>query len=83
MGTETTVTRGCQVTLTKEIREKLDIKEGDRLVMNVEGNRITMANKDSSVFDRLEPFLSDDFDVMLKKMRSGQKERMKRLGIME
>ena len=83
MGTETTVTRGCQVTLTKEIREKLHIREGDRLIMNVEGNRITIAKKDSSVFDKHEKFLPDDFEKTMKSLRKDYRVRMKRLGIIK
>ena len=78
---ETIVTRSSQITLTKEIREKLHIKEGDRLVLNIQGNVLMVSKKDSKVFDKIESFLPDKFEDILKKMRFDARERLKRFGI--
>ncbi|MBS3105933.1 AbrB/MazE/SpoVT family DNA-binding domain-containing protein [Candidatus Woesearchaeota archaeon] len=78
---ETVVTRGSQITLTKEIREKLNIKEGDRLVLNIQGAVLVVSKKDSRVFDKIESFLPDKFEDIMKKIRFDVKERLKRFGI--
>ena len=81
--TETMVTRGGQITLTKELREQLKITEGDRMVLNRLGNIILVSKKDPSIFDRFNDFLPEKFDRTLAKIRSDEKERLKRLGIVE
>lgn len=80
---ETTVTRGSQITLTKEIRDKLRIKEGDRVVLNVSGDILMVSKKNSKVFDKVGDFLPERFDRILRKIRSDERERLKRLGITE
>ena len=78
---ETIVTRGSQITLTKEIREKLHIKEGDRLVLNIQGDVLMVSKKDARIFDKIESFLPDKFEYILKKIRFDARDRLKRLGI--
>ena len=79
----TVVTRGNQITLTKEIREKLHIQEGDRLILNIQGGVLMVSKKNSKVFDDFEEFLPERFEIILKKIRFDEKEIMKRLGIIE
>ena len=81
MSKVTTVTRGSQITLTKEIREKAGIQEGDRVVLTVVGNTVIVAKRGPSVFDRVGRFLPDNFEEILKKTRTDDRERLKRLGI--
>ena len=81
MGEETIVTRGSQITLTKDIREKLDIKEGDRLVLNIQCGTLMISKRDSAVFDKFKEFLPEKFEHTLKKIRLDEKERLRRLGI--
>ena len=83
MSAETIVTRGSQITLTKDAREKLGIREGDRVVVNVAGDVIMISKKNSKVFDDFEDFLPANFEKTLKKIRTDEKERLKRLGIIE
>ena len=83
MAEDTIVTRGNQITLTKYIREKLHIKEGDRLTLNIQGTMLTISKRDSKVFDDFEEFLPERFESTLKKLRSDERERLKRLGIVE
>jgi len=82
MVSATVVTRGSQITLTREIREKLGIKEGDKVIMNVVGNSIVVSKKDPTVFDRIEGFLPKNFEDALMDMRVNEKKRLKRLGIL-
>lgn len=81
--TEVTVTRGGQITLTKDIREHLGIKEGDNLILNVLGDLAIISKKDPSVFDK-HHFLPDTFPKVLDAMRSSASlhPRLKRLGIL-
>ena len=79
----TTVTRGSQITLTKEVREKAGIQEGDRVVLNAVGNTIVVAKRDPSVFDNIKGFLPENFDDIMKKMRTDSRERLRRLGIIK
>jgi len=57
---ETRVTRGGQITLTKDIREKLDIREGDKVRINVIGDMAFVSKKDPSAFDKHD-FLPESF----------------------
>ena len=79
----TIVTRGNQITLTRNIRENLHIKEGDRLTLNTQGGILMISKRDSKVFDDFKEFLPQRFDSTLKKLRSDERERLKRLGIVE
>ena len=83
MAEGTIVTRGNQITLTREVREKLHIKEGDRLALNTQGSILMISKKDSKVFDDFEEFLPVRFELTLKKLRSDEREHLKRLGIVE
>jgi len=78
---QSTVTRGSQITLTKEVREKANIREGDRVIVNVQGGVVMISKRNSKVFDEIEGFLPENFGHVLKKMRTDEKERLVRLGI--
>lgn len=83
MSETTVVTRGSQITLTKEIRKKAGIEEGDRVILNVVGNTVTVTKRDPSVFDNIKGFLPENFDEIMKKMRTDSRERLKRLGVIK
>ena len=68
---EIAVTRSGQITLTKEIREKLDIKVGDTIILNTIGKTVIITKKDSSVFEKGH-FLPDNFADILEKIRKAQ-----------
>ena len=79
--TEVIVTRGGQVTLTKDIRAKLDIREGDTVMINTIGETAIISKRDPSVFHK-HNFLPDNFEKTLRELRSFSfEERLKRLGI--
>ena len=80
---DTIVTRGNQITLTNGVREKLSIREGDKLVLNIEGGLLMISKKNSGVFDNFKEFLPARFESVLKKIRTDESERLKRLGIIE
>ena len=82
--TEVVVTRSGQITLTKNVREKAKVSEGDIVVVNVIGNTITISKKNIVAFDRRN-FLPGNFEKTLTEMRhaSSWSKRLKRLGIVE
>lgn len=79
---ETIVTRGGQITLTKDIRQKLHIQEGDRLVLHILGNSLSVSKQNIKAFEK-GGFLSTSFPKVLKDMRSfSYSKRLKRLGVL-
>ncbi len=80
---KTIVTRGNQITLTKEVREKTGIREGDVLIMNLVGDTITVTKRNPKAFEN-RGFLPANFDKVLKDIRKfSWEKRFKRLGIIE
>lgn len=79
--TEVVVTRHGQITLTKELREELGIKEGDKVIVNKENGFAIISKKDMSVWDRLGDFLPDNFEKVLEKIRSDSTKRFKAVGL--
>lgn len=79
--TEVVVTRGSQITLTKAVRDRLGIREGDTVIVNTLGDIAIIAKRDPSVWRRLGGFLPPNFEQTLKKIRSDSTERLKRIGL--
>lgn len=80
---QSTVTRNGQVTLTKEIREKLNISEGDIININIMGESVIISKKDVDVWDKINSFLPENFEKVLSDLRGDTSLRLKRLGIYE
>ncbi|HDD69422.1 MAG TPA: AbrB/MazE/SpoVT family DNA-binding domain-containing protein [Candidatus Korarchaeota archaeon] len=76
-----TVTRNAQITIPKKIREALGIKEGDRVIMRIEGDKIIVEKVREDVWLDPTDFLPRDFENILRKLRSDSRIRFKRLGI--
>ncbi|MFH2106955.1 MAG: AbrB/MazE/SpoVT family DNA-binding domain-containing protein [Candidatus Micrarchaeota archaeon] len=79
--TEVYVTRNGQITLSKEIRDQLGIREGDCIVMNLVNDVILVSKKDPSVWDKVQSFLPENFENTLKAIRMDSSKRFKNLGI--
>ena len=78
---EALVTRGGQITLTKDVREKMHIYEGDIKTINVLGDTALVTKKNSKVFEKHD-FLPESFSKTLKEIRSfSWEDRLKRLGV--
>jgi AbrB family looped-hinge helix DNA binding protein len=77
------VTRNGQITLTKAIRDKLNIREGDVVILNTMDNLVIIAKRDPLIFDKPLDFLPDNFPKILSHIRKDTKERFKKLGITE
>lgn len=79
--TTVVVTRGSQITLTKDIREKLGIKEGDTVTINAIGHAALITKRDPTVWRRVGDFLPPDFERTLASLREDTTDRLRRLGI--
>lgn len=75
------VTRGAQITLAKEVRDKLGIREGDVVTVNTLGNMAIITKRDPDVWRKLGRFLPDDFEDVLRETREASRERFERLGL--
>ena len=78
---EVIVTRGGQITLTKDVREKLRISVGDIVNVNIIGNTALVSKRNPDIFDKHD-FLPANFSKTLAEIRGfSVEERLKRLGI--
>jgi|GEM_PF-2361338 len=79
---ETTITRGGQITLTKDIREKLDLHIGDTVQLNLVGSAVLVSKKDPAVFGKGN-FLPENFTELRRKHRKTTTiDRLKKQGIL-
>lgn len=79
---ETTVTRGGQITLTRDVREKLHIKEGDTILLNICGESVLISKKNPKAFENCN-FLPDNFSKTLKEMRKfSYSKRLHKFGVL-
>jgi AbrB family looped-hinge helix DNA binding protein len=78
---EVVVARHGQITISKQLRRELNIREGDKVIVNRDNGFIVIAKKDSSVWNRLGDFLPDNFEKILEKTRSDSRKRFKEAGI--
>lgn len=78
---QTIVTRGSQITLTKEVREKLGIREGDVVTVNALGGMVVITKRDPAAWRRTRDFLPERFDKVLAALRKDGRERLRRLGV--
>ena len=81
--TEVIVTRNGQITLSKDVREKLGIREGDHVIVNVSGDVVLVSKKDPTIWDRVGSFLPENFEKILKEIHGDTHKRFKRLNIIE
>lgn len=73
---EVVVTRNHKVTLPKDLRDKLSIREGDRVVLNVLGGSALLTKRDPGAFREGSSFLPKDFDETLEELREGSGKRL-------
>lgn len=76
-----TITRNFQITIPKEIREKLNLSLGEKVSIHLEGNKIIIQKILDEIWEDCGDFLPDNFDKVLKKLRTDSTERFKKLGI--
>jgi len=78
---EVIVTRGGQITLTKDVREKLHVREGDMIIINVLGDTALITKRNPKIFEKHD-FLPENYPKTLKNIRSfSWEDRLKRLGV--
>lgn len=75
-----TVTRNTQITIPKKIREKLGIRVGDKVEVDIEDGKVVVRKLKPS-FAGYRDFLPRGFEEVLKKIRKDSTERFKGLGV--
>lgn len=75
-----TVTRNTQITIPKKIREKLGIRVGDKVEVDLEDKKLVVRKAKLS-FSSYRDFLPKGFDQILDKMRKDSIDRLKKLGV--
>ncbi|MEE8168287.1 MAG: AbrB/MazE/SpoVT family DNA-binding domain-containing protein [Candidatus Hydrothermarchaeales archaeon] len=75
-----TVTRNTQITIPKKIREKLEIKIGDKVDIRIEDGKIVV-KKIETAFSEYSGFLPKGYEEVLDRVRKDSRERFKRLGV--
>lgn len=78
---EVVVARHGQITLTKELREELGIREGDKVIVNRENGLAVIAKKDAEVWSKLGDFLPKNFEKILGEIRQDSAKRFKAVGL--
>lgn len=80
--TQTLVTRNGQITLAKRVRERLHIREGDRVNVNVLGEIVLISKRDPRAFETHD-FLPEQFSKTLHALRAfSHAGRLRRLGVL-
>ncbi len=75
------ITRNYQITIPKEVRERLKLKLGDELLIHAEGNKIIVEPTSDDVWETCSDFLPENFEKIQEKIRVDATERFKKLGI--
>jgi len=76
------ITRNYQITIPKQIREKLGLKEGDKVEIYQEGDRIVIKKLEKRELEELRDFLPENFDEILSRIRGSTMNRLKRLDVL-
>lgn len=78
---KTKITRNYQITIPKEIREKLKLRLGEKVTIRLEGDKIIVQRISDDVWDDCTDFLPENFEKILESLREDSIKRFKRLGI--
>lgn len=81
--TTTIITRNFQITIPKEIREKLNLKLGEKVTIHLEGERMIIQRVNEAIWDECNDFLPENFEKILTLLRKNSTERFKKLGIIK
>lgn len=60
------VTRNSQITIPKDIRDKIGIKEGDKVEVSVEGDKVVIRKVE---LEDITDFLPKNFDEVVTKIK--------------
>ena len=80
---KTTITRNFQITIPKEIRETLNLKLGEKVIIHLEGERIIIQRISEDVWDKCTDFLPENYEKILDNTREDARKRFKKLGIIK
>lgn len=77
-----TVTRNTQITIPKEIREKLGIRIGDKVEIDIEDEKVVVRKIKPSLMEYRD-FLPPGYDLVLEKIRKDSTERLRKLSVVQ
>ncbi|MFH1055848.1 MAG: AbrB/MazE/SpoVT family DNA-binding domain-containing protein [Candidatus Altiarchaeota archaeon] len=80
---EVCVTRNGQITLSKGVRDELNICEGDKVIVNMLGDGIYITKKAAHIWDTARDFLPENFKKTMSHVRSDYRQRLKDVGVLE
>jgi len=76
------ITRNCQITLPKDVRKIIDVKQGDEVIFIIDGERVSLVkSKDNSIMAAAGIWkdMKETGMEYQKRMRSQWKKRQKAL----
>lgn len=80
--TTVVVKRGGQITLTKNVRERLGVKAGDALTINTIGRTAVITKQDPTFWRRPVRYLPPRFEKTLEALRADTAERLRRFRVL-
>ncbi len=77
------ITRNFQITIPKEVREKLKLSIGDQMLIHAEGLKIIVEPTSDDVWEICSDFLPENYEKIQEKLRADAADRFKKLGIIQ
>ncbi len=77
------ITRNFQITIPKEVREKLKLSIGDQMLIHAEGLKIIVEPTSDDVWEICSDFLPENYEKIQEKLRADATDRFKKLGIIQ
>ena len=78
---KTKITRNYQITIPKDIRDKLKLKLGEKITIHLEGEKIIIQRFSEDIWNECTDFLPENFDKIVANLREDATKRFKKLGI--
>ncbi len=73
------ITRNCQITLPKDVRKVIGLKEGDEVVFIIDGDKVRLVKSDEDIIKRTAGIWKDMKETGVEYQRKIRKESEKRL----
>mgnify|MGYP001605682011 FL=1 len=75
------ITRNCQITLPKDVRKIIDVKEGDEVMFIVDGNKVVLVKTKDNIIQRTAGMWKDMKETGVeyqRRIRGGWSRRLKK-----
>lgn len=76
------ITRNYQITIPKYIRELIKLKEGDKILFTIDGDKVSLIRTDKNIIENTAGIWADMKETgaeYQRRIRSGWKRRKKRI----